>query len=132
MIFFNDPVEVPNPEERAVRMAARMRITAESLRGRWKRLGADLGVGIGIASGFATVGLIGFEGRWDYAAIGTVTNQAARLCDAAKDGQILLCDRVLRCVESLVESAPLGELVLKGFHRPIQTHQLLGIADGER
>jgi class 3 adenylate cyclase len=127
MIFFNDPFEVPNAEERAVRMAACMRTAADSLRERWKMLGADLGMGIGIASGFATVGLIGFEGRSDYAAIGTVTNQAARLCDAAQDGQILVCDRVLRRVETFVESTPVGELTLKGFHRPIVAHELLAV-----
>ncbi len=130
MIFFNDPFEVPDPEERAVRMAAAMRTAAVSLRERWDRFGGGLGVGIGIASGYATLGLIGFEGRWDYAAIGTVTNQAAHLCAAAGAGQILVSDRVLSRVERLVEAAPIGELALKGFRRPIRTHNVLGIDDG--
>jgi len=132
MIFFNDPVEIPDPEERAVRMAAGMRNAVESLCERWARLGRELGVGIGIASGYATLGLIGFEGRWDYAAIGTVTNQAARLCAAAGDGQILISDRVLSRVEKLVEATPIGELSLKGFHHPIRTHNVLGVSDGSR
>lgn len=132
MIFFNDPVEIPNPEERAARMAAGMRAAVGSLRERWDRLGSRLGVSIGIASGYATLGSIGFEGRWDYAAIGSVTNLAARLCAVAEDGQILISDRVLSRVEELVDSAPLGELSLKGFHRPIRTHNVLAIHDGSR
>jgi adenylate cyclase len=132
MIFFNDPMEIPDPEERAVRMAAGMRTAVESLCRRWDRLGRGLGVGIGIASGYATLGLIGFEGRWDYAAIGTVTNQAARLCAAAGDGQILISDRVLSRVEKLVEAAPIGELTLKGFHHPIRTYNVLDVSDGKR
>ncbi len=132
MIFFNDPFEIPDPEERAIRMAVGMRSAAESLRQRWSSLGADLGVGIGIASGFATLGSIGFEGRWDYAAIGTVTNQAARLCDTAADGQILVSDRVLSKVAVLVESSPVGELDLKGFHKPLRSHEVRGMAQGAR
>jgi adenylate cyclase len=132
MIFFNDPMEIPDPEERAVRMAARMRDAVESLCPHWHRLGRPLGVGIGVASGYATLGLIGFEGRWDYAAIGTVTNQAARLCAAAGEGQILISERVLSRVEKLVETEPIGELTLKGFHHPIRTYNVLGLGDDSR
>lgn len=85
-------------------------------------------MGVGIASGYATLGLIGFEGRWDYAAIGTVTNQAARLCGAAGNGQILISDRVLSRIERMVEVASVGELTLKGFQRPIRTHNVLGVS----
>src|SRR5262244_2388687 len=104
MIFFNDPVEVPNPEERAVRMAVAMRDSAREMCERWKRRGHDIGLGIGITSGYATLGMIGFEGRRDYAAIGSVTNQAARLCAVAAGGQILVSDRLLTQVEGIVEA----------------------------
>jgi adenylate cyclase len=106
-----------------------MRRAAEGLRTRWDRLGSEMGVGIGIASGYATLGLIGFEGRWDYAAIGTVTNQAARLCGAAGDGQILISDRILSRVEGLVRTTPVGDLELKGLRRPIRTHELLEVTN---
>jgi class 3 adenylate cyclase len=128
MIFFNDPVEVSDPELRATRMAVGMRREMEALRERWVRLGSTLGVGIGIASGYATLGLIGFEGRWDYAAIGNVTNQAARLCGAAEHGQILISDRIQDCVKEWVETAPIGELHLKGLQRPIRTHNVVRLA----
>jgi len=127
MIFFNDPVEVPNPEERAVRMAVAMRDSAREMCERWKRRGHDIGLGIGITSGYATLGMIGFEGRRDYAAIGSVTNQAARLCAAAAGGQILVSDRLLSQVEGIVEAEPMGELELKGFRRPVMTHNVLRV-----
>ena len=126
MIYFNDPVEVPNPEERAVRMAVGMRSAVVELQKEWTRLGWDLGLGIGITTGYATLGAIGYEGRWDYTVIGTVTNQAARLCAAATDGQILVADRLLAKVEEFVESASVGELSLKGFSRPLPSHNILG------
>jgi adenylate cyclase len=132
VIFFNDPVRIPNPEERAVQMAVEMRTAMKSLRAGWDRLGSELGVGIGIASGYATLGLIGFPGRWDYAAIGTVANQAARLCATAGDGQVLISDRVLSRVEKLVETVSMGEITLKGFHRPIRTHNVLAVDDSGR
>ena len=125
MIVFNDPVEVPDPEARAVRMAVAMREAVDRLRVGWARLGYELDNGVGITTGFATLGLIGFEGRWDYSAIGSVTNQAARLCEAAKGGQILVSDRLLALVDDLVESEPIGELSLKGVQRPIKTHNIL-------
>ena len=119
MIFFNDPLTVPNPAERALRMAVAMRDRAAALAARWRRRGYELDLGIGIAKGFATIGAIGFEGRWDYGAIGTVTNLAARLCGEAKPGQILVAPRVLTEVEELVEAEELGPLTLKGFARPV-------------
>ena len=125
MIFFNDPVPVPNPAERALRMAVAMRDRVAELLGKWRKRGYDLDFGVGIAQGYATIGAIGFEGRWDYGAIGTVTNLAARLCGEAKPGQILISQRLLVTVEDLTEVEPVGELTLKGFSRPIAVHNVL-------
>ncbi len=125
MIFFNDPVPVPNPAERALRMAVAMRDRVVELLQKWRKRGYDLDFGVGIAQGYATIGAIGFEGRWDYGAIGTVTNLAARLCGEAKPGQILISQRLLGTVEDLIEVEPVAELTLKGFHRPITTHNVL-------
>jgi class 3 adenylate cyclase len=119
MIFFNDPVPVPNPAERALRMTVEMRDRAEELAARWRQRGYELRAGIGIAQGYATIGAIGFEGRLDYGAIGTVTNLAARLCGEAQGGQILISQRVNAAVSELAETEPCGELNLKGFHRPM-------------
>ncbi len=127
MIFFNDPIPVPNPAERAIRMAVAMRDRVGELLAKWRKRGYDLGLGVGIAQGYATIGAIGFEGRWDYGAIGTVTNLAARLCGEAKPGQILISQRLLSTVEDLVEVEPAGELTLKGFHRPITAHNVSGL-----
>ncbi len=125
MVFFNDPVPVPDPAERAVRMAVAMRDRIAALSGRWRKRGYDLGLGIGIAQGYATIGAIGFEGRWDYGAIGTVTNLAARLCGEALPGQILLSTRVAAEVEDRVETEEVGALTLKGFGRPVPAFSLL-------
>ena len=130
MIFFNDPVPVPNPAERAIRMALAMRDRMEHLAALWRRRGYDLEIGVGIAQGYATIGAIGFEGRWDYGAIGTVTNLAFRLCGEAKPGQILAARRVLTTVEELVEAELVGELALKGFSRPVSTFNLVGLKGG--
>jgi len=124
MIFFNDPVVVENPSERAVRMAVAMRQRVAELAVRWRKLGHDLDFGVGIAQGYATIGAIGFEGRVDYGAIGSVTNLAARLCGEARPGQILVARRVYTAVEELIEAAPVGELALKGFSRPIPTYEI--------
>ena len=124
MVFFNDPVPVPNPAEGALRMAVAMRDRVAELIVKWKKRGYELDLGVGIAQGYATIGAIGFEGRWDYGAIGTVTNLAARLCGEAKPGQILVSQRLLATVEDLVEVEPVGELTLKGFHRPVTTHNV--------
>jgi adenylate cyclase len=130
MIFFNDPVEVPNPAERAVRMAVAMRQRVAQLAAGWRKRGWDLGVGMGVAQGYATIGAIGFEGRWDYAAIGTVTNLAARLCGEAKVGQILISSRVAAAVEDLVDTEEVGALQLRGFARPVPTLSLGGLRAG--
>jgi class 3 adenylate cyclase len=119
MIFFNDPLPVPDPTERALRMALAMRDRVAQLATAWKRRGWELGMGVGIAQGYATIGAIGFEGRWDYGAIGNVTNLAARLCGEARAGQILISQRLLGTVDDLVECEPVGELTLKGFQRPV-------------
>ncbi len=124
MVFFNDPVPVPDPAARAIRMAVAMRGRVNELTVTWQKRGYDLQLGIGIAQGYATIGAIGFEERWDYGAIGTVTNVAARLCAEAKPGQILVPQRLLAAVENLVEAELIGELTLKGFHRPIPAHNV--------
>jgi GAF domain-containing protein len=131
MVIFNDPVPVPNPALQAVKMALDMRVTIGALIEKWRRLGHDLGFGIGIAHGFATLGTIGFEGRFDYAAIGTVSNVASRLCDEAKPGQILISPRVLMAVENDVTVEPVGEFTLKGIRRPMSTYNVLAAAAPE-
>jgi adenylate cyclase len=119
MIFFNDPVPVPNPVERALRMTIAMRDIMEDLAAQWRRRGFELGVGVGVAQGYATIGAIGFEGRLDYGAIGSVTNLASRLCAEAAPGQILISQRVYAEAGALLEAEPVGELNLKGFQRPV-------------
>jgi class 3 adenylate cyclase/CheY-like chemotaxis protein len=130
MIFFNDPVQVPDPEQRAVRMALDMRAAVEGMKEGWDKRGYGLGMGIGISNGHATIGAIGFEKRWDYAAIGTVTNLSARLCGLAKDGQIIVSRRLFATVENLFEAEPVGELTLKGIQRPITALNVLGSKPG--
>ena len=125
MIFFNDPTPVPDPAERAVRMAVAMRERVATLLGKWRKRGYDLALGVGIAEGYATIGAIGFEGRWDYGAIGTVTNLAARLCGEARGGQILVSARVAAEVEDLVETEEVGPLALKGLTKPILAFDVL-------
>lgn len=125
MVFFNDPVPVPDPTARAVRMVVEMREQLTELADKWRRQGFELGFGAGIAQGYATIGAIGFEGRWDYGAIGTVTNLAARLCGDAMPGQILVSRRVLTTVEKLVEAEPVGELTLKGFFKPVTAFNIV-------
>ena len=129
MVFFNDPVPVENPAERAVRMALAMRERVDELSTAWKKRGFDLALGIGIAQGYATIGAIGFEGRWDYGAIGTVTNLAARLCAEAKAGQILAAERVVAAVEDIAEAEDIGGLALKGLQRPVQTYNIVRLKE---
>jgi class 3 adenylate cyclase len=124
MIFFNDPVPVPNPQERAVRMAVAMRERVDDLMRGWRKRGYELDFGVGIAQGYATIGAIGFEGRWDYGAIGTVTNLAARLCGEAKPGQILISRKLHGRIEDLVVAESVGEITLKGFSRPVSAFNL--------
>jgi len=128
MIFFNDPVEVANPAERAVRMALDMRDAVTALRSHWRRRGIELGLGIGIAEGYATIGAIGFGERMDYGAIGTVTNLAARLCAEAQSGQILVSSRVLGDIGELVDAEPVGDLALKGFARALPAFAITGLS----
>src|SRR5262250_1781980 len=130
MVFFNDPVEVPNPAERAIRMAVAMRDVVGGLAARWRKRGWDLALGVGIAQGYATIGAIGFEGRMDYGAIGTVTNLAARLCGEAKPGQVLVSQRMLGMVEDLVEAGEVGELSLKGFSKPVSAFNITSLKAG--
>ena len=127
MVFFNDPVPCDDPPLRAVSMGVAMRDRVGELAADWQRLGHDLQFGVGIAQGFATIGRIGFEGRADYAAIGTVTNLAARLCDAASASQVLVSERVLVAVEDAVEADPVDDLPLKGFSKPIRVFNVLGL-----
>jgi class 3 adenylate cyclase len=125
MVVFNDPVPVENPALQATLMALDMRAAIGALVERWRRLGHDLGFGIGIAHGFATLGTIGFEGRFDYAAIGTVANVSSRLCDEAKSSQILITSRVLMAVEDAVTVEAVGEFALKGIRRPVAAYNVL-------
>jgi GAF domain-containing protein len=125
MVIFNDPVPIANPALQAVLMALDMRTAIGGMIEKWRDLGHDLGFGIGIAHGFATLGTIGFEGRFDYAAIGTVSNVASRLCDEAKPGQILISPRVRQAVDKAVTIEPVGEFMLKGIRRPVMTHNVL-------
>ncbi|HEY1234465.1 MAG TPA: response regulator [Candidatus Binatia bacterium] len=125
MIFFNDPLPVENASERAVQMSVAMRANVDQLTVKWRKLGHELGFGVGIAQGYATIGAIGYEGRWEYGAIGNVPNLAARLCGEAKPREILVSQRFLGVVEEWVEAEPRGELVLKGFHRPIAAYNIL-------
>jgi len=129
MVIFNDPVPVPNPALQAVLMALEMRTEIGALVENWQQLGHDLGFGMGISHGFATLGTIGFEGRFDYAAIGTVSNVASRLCDEAKPGQILVSPRVMLAVKAEIVGEPVGELILKGIRRPMLVHNIVGAAN---
>lgn len=131
LVFFNDPVTCPDAPDRAVRMAVEMRSRVGELTRRWQRLGHDLGFGVGIAQGYATLGRVGFPGRYDYAAIGTVTNLAARLCACAEPDQILVTRRVLDGVVGTVESRPVGPLELKGLTRPVQAYDIIRVGEVE-
>lgn len=127
MIFFNDPLPCPNPPERAVRLAVAMRQRMDDVRASWRRQGHTLDFGVGVAFGYATLGQIGFEGRFDYGAVGPVVNLAARLCGEAHGQQILVSQRVYAAVETLVEVERLPELNLKGFHKPVAAFNVTGL-----
>ena len=131
MVFFNDPIPVPNPALQAVQTALEMRMAIEALTEKWRRLGHELGFGVVIAHGFATLGTIGFEGRFDYAAIGTVSNVASRLCDEAKPGQILISPRVLMAVEDAVNVEPVGDFKLKGISSPVAAYNVLSAVSSQ-
>lgn len=127
MIFFNDPIPVPNPAEEAIRMSLEMQSRFAALALKWKKRGYDLAIGIGVAQGYATLGAIGFEGRLDYGAIGTSCSLAARLCAQAQGGQTLVSQRVMGKIEDFVEADCVGELSLKGFHRPVPAFNVTGL-----
>jgi class 3 adenylate cyclase len=124
MVFFNDPVPIEKPAEHAVRVALAMHAAFVPIGSHWEKRGYELGLGVGIAQGYATLGAIGFEGRWDYAAIGNVTNLAARLCAEAKAGQVLLDRKTMAALDGAFECEPLGQLTLKGFSQPVAVFAL--------
>jgi len=130
MVFFNDPIPCADPEVRAVKMATAMRVRMAELSKNWRALGRHIGFGVGIAAGPATMGRIGFEGRYDYAAIGPVTITASRLCGAAQDGQILITRAVLEQIEPYAGVEPLPDLTLKGFRQPVPAFNLLAVPSG--
>jgi adenylate cyclase len=125
MVFFNDPLPIPDPAERAVKMAMAMREAAGKLIAAWRRHGCDIGFGAGIAQGYATLGQIGFSERSGYTAIGTVCNLAARLCAAARDGQILVSSRIAEAAEAVASLEDLGSLELKGLRRPVAVFNVI-------
>jgi adenylate cyclase len=125
LVVMNDPLPCPDHPARTVRMAIEMRECMGALSATWRRRGHDLGFGIGIAQGYATLGKIGFEGRVDYAVIGTVPNLASRLCGEAGAGQILVSHRVFTSIEDQADANLIGELKLKGFHRPVPAYEVL-------
>jgi len=129
MVFFNDPVPMDAPVLQAVKLAIAIRDRMAEQCAGWRKRGYDLGVGCGIATGYATLGRIGFEGRYDYGAIGQVTNLAARLSSEAKAGQILISQRAFASVEELIEAEPLGEISAKGFSRPQAAYSILRIRE---
>jgi len=127
MILFNDPIPVAEHELAAVRMALQMRDAVGALGQGWKKSGYDLGFGVGIANGYATLGAIGFEGRRDYGAIGPVTNLSARLCAEASAGQVLVSQRVYGKIEERVQAEHVGDLALKGLRRPVPSYNVLAL-----
>jgi class 3 adenylate cyclase len=128
IVFFNDPMPCADPAARAIRMAVAMRQEVRELGQTWQRLGYELDFGIGIAAGYATLGKIGFEGQFNYSAIGSVTNLAARLCAEAKGGQILISQRVHASAEEFIEAERTSEeLLLKGFRKPVLAFNVLGL-----
>lgn len=127
MVLFNDPVPCDEPAVKAVRMSVAMRDSIGGLAAGWRKAGHDLGFGVGVAHGYATLGSIGFEGRFHYTAIGTVANLAARLCDEAKDGQVLVDGKVRAAVEELANVELVDEFTLKGLHRPVPAFNITGL-----
>jgi len=126
MIIFNDPAPLPNPALSAVEMALDTLEAVERLSVAWRKRGYRLACGLGIAQGYATIGTIGFEGRFDYGTIGVVTNLAARLCGEAKPGEILVSRRVHTDIDAAIETAPMGEVALKGFSQPMEAFRVVG------
>jgi class 3 adenylate cyclase len=129
MVFFNDPIPCEEPVLDAVKLALDLRLDFEAVREPWAKRGHAIGLGIGIAAGYATLGLVGFKGRSEYTAIGNVVNVAARLCDKAADGQILLGRRAYEDVEAQVQVEPIGSFELKGVRKPVEVYDLRGLHD---
>lgn len=129
MVFFNDPLPCPDPAERAVRLAVAMRERVDERARGWRKRGHDLGFAIGVALGYATLGEIGFEGRFDYGVIGSAVNLAARLCDHAERGQILISQRARLAVDEIAELEELGAVALKGFHAPVPAFNVVGLRE---
>jgi adenylate cyclase len=129
MVLFNDPLPCPDPPERAVKMALAMRSAVRELQAQWRRRGRDIGFGVGVAQGYASLGQIGFAERVDYTAIGTVCNLAARLCGEAADGQILVSRRVAAAVEGIARLEAIGELSLRGLSQTVAVYNVVG--DGQ-
>jgi class 3 adenylate cyclase len=127
MVLFNDPVPCPDPALRAVRLAVEMRKDVAALGMEWRRRGHAIGFGVGIAQGYATLGRVGFKDHVEYTAMGTVTNLAARLCEAALDGQVLISQRVAAAVDRAVSLEEIGDLSLKGLTRPGAVYQVVGL-----
>jgi adenylate cyclase len=127
IVLFNDPIPCSDPAHRAIRLAVEMRDAVASLARSWSARGYEIGFGVGVAQGYATLGPIGFEGRSDYSAHGTVVNVAARLCAEARGGQILITQRVAAAIDRLAELEPLGEIALKGLSRPVAVMNVLSL-----
>ena len=125
MVFFNDPLPMERPAEQAVRMVLEARDAFAAVGAAWAKRGYELALGAGVAQGYATLGAIGFEGRWDYAAIGGVTNLASRLCAEAAGGQALICQKTMASIEDIAEAEPVGPLTLRGFTHPMPAFRLL-------
>jgi adenylate cyclase len=132
MIFLGDPAPVDDAARKGIQLALEMREAALRLSENWKRRGVDLGLGIGVAQGFATVGAIGFEGRVDYGAIGTVTNLACRLCQHARAGEIILSQRIHSEVHSMFDADDLGEIEMHGFARPVRAYRMPATSDATK
>ncbi len=131
MVWFNDPIPCDDPAARAVRMAVEMREAMSELTAKWRKRGHELDFGVGIALGYATLGRIGFDGRYDYGAVGSVMNLAARLCSEAKGGQIVISERVYSEIEELLTAESVGELTLTGFMKPIAAYNVIDVAGVE-
>jgi class 3 adenylate cyclase len=132
LVLFNDPIAQTDHTERAVSMALDMRSGIQTLAEGWRKRGHELGFGVGVARGYATLGSIGFERRLEYSVIGTVPNLACRLCSEARPGQILLTQRVLASLQDKIEAAPVGDLTLKGFHKPVPAFQLVSLRESPK
>jgi adenylate cyclase len=129
MVFFNDPLPIPDHAKQAIQMAVAMRQSMEGLIAAWQKRGHTLGFGVGIAVGYATLGQIGFEGRFDYGAIGSVTNLASRPCGEARAGQILVTQRAYAATEAIVQAECIGSLSLKGLLRPVTVYNILELKE---